>query len=65
VKKRLDEGGTVKFSFRVNDDAHRGTMELARGRSVSMVNAHAFHVDWETHWANEVEFGFEGANVSR
>ena len=33
--------------------------ELAAGRSVSKVNFMAFHNDWVTHWANELEFGFE------
>lgn len=57
VKKRLDAGHTVKFSYRVNDG---GTAyELAAGRSVSKVNAFAFHNDWATHWANELEFGAE------
>jgi hypothetical protein len=34
-------------------------MELAKGRSVSKRNSHAFHADWTEHWANEVEFGWE------
>jgi hypothetical protein len=60
VKKMLDEGRKIKFSFRVNDDGSPGScMELAKGRSVSKRNARAFHPDWKTHWANEVEFGFE------
>jgi hypothetical protein len=61
VKNRLDAGQTVKLSFRVNDDQARGCMELARERSVSKRNSAAFHVDWTEHWANEVEFAFEGA----
>ena len=57
VKARLDAGQTVKFSFRVNNG---GTaFELAAGRSVSKDNPLTFHNDWATHWANEVEFGFE------
>ncbi|WP_431216227.1 glycosyl hydrolase family 28 protein [Puia sp. P3] len=60
VKKAMDEGRTVKLSFRVNDNAAPAAcMELARDRSVSKVNARAFHPDWKTHWANEVEFAFE------
>lgn len=58
VKKRLDAGQTVKFSFRVNDNAGSGTMELSRGRSVAKRNG-SFHVDWAEHWANELEFGWE------
>jgi len=42
----------------VNHDERIGTMELARGRSVSRRSGHAFHVDWAEHWANEVEFRF-------
>ncbi|MCF7669097.1 MAG: hypothetical protein K9N48_04895 [Verrucomicrobia bacterium] len=58
VKKLIDAGETVKFSFRVNNN--RGpALELASGRSVSKVNSFAFHNDWTTHWANELEFGFE------
>ena len=57
VKRRLDAGQTVKFSFRVNNGP--GALELAAGRSVSKDNCLAFHNDWSTHWANEVEFGFE------
>jgi hypothetical protein len=60
VKKALDEGKTIKFSFRVNDDGSAGScMELARDRSVSKKNSRAFHADWKEHWSNEVEFGIE------
>jgi hypothetical protein len=58
VRKRLDAGRTTKFSFRVNDN-DGGSYELAANRSVSKVNFLAFHADWKTHWANELEFGFE------
>jgi hypothetical protein len=57
VKKRLEAGQTVKFSFRVNNGG--GAFELAAGRSVSKDNPLSFHNDWATHWANELEFGFE------
>lgn len=60
VKRVIDKGGKVKFSVRVNDDgAPAACMELARDRSVSKLNARAFHPDWKEHWANEVEFGVE------
>ncbi|WP_218150493.1 DOMON domain-containing protein [Chitinophaga arvensicola] len=60
VKRMIDKGGKVKFSARINDDgASAACMELARDRSVSKVNARAFHPDWKEHWANEVEFGIE------
>lgn len=58
VKERIDAGGTIKFSFRVNDGA-ANAYELAAGRSVSKDNNFAFHDDWTTHWANELEFGSE------
>lgn len=60
VKRMIDKGGKIKFSARINDDgAGAACMELARERSVSKVNARAFHPDWKEHWANEVEFGIE------
>jgi hypothetical protein len=60
VKKLIDKGGKIKFSARINDDgAGAACMELARDRSVSKVNARAFHPDWKEHWANELEFGVE------
>ncbi|WP_343667941.1 hypothetical protein [Chitinophaga sp.] len=60
VKRIIDQGGKIKFSARINDDGAGGAcMELARDRSVSKVNARAFHPDWKEHWANEVEFGVE------
>ena len=58
VKKALDAGGTIKFSFRVNA-ANGPSMELAEGRSVSKANSYTFHPSWIGHWSNEVEFGFE------
>lgn len=58
VKARLDAGQTIKFSFRVNDNAGGGCMELSRGRSVAKRNG-SFMADWVEHWANEVEFGME------
>jgi hypothetical protein len=58
VKHRLDRGQRVKFSFRVNDN-EGPAYELAAGRSVSRDNFMAFHNDWVTSWANEVEFAFE------
>lgn len=57
VKARRDAGQTVKFSFRVNNGG--SAFELAAGRSVSKDNPLTFHNDWSTHWANEIEFGFE------
>jgi hypothetical protein len=57
VKQRLDAGQSIKFSFRVN--AGRDAYELAVERSVSKENPLAFHNDYATHWANELEFGLE------
>jgi hypothetical protein len=60
VKAAVDKGQRIKLSFRVNDNgAAGGCMELAKERSVSKLNARAFHPDWKVHWANEVEFGVE------
>ncbi len=59
VKQRLDARRAVKFTFRVNHSSGGGLMELAHRRSVSRNNGQAFHVDWQEHWANEVEFAFE------
>jgi len=59
VKKKRDAGEPVKFSFHVNDSAGASCMELARDRSVSKRNSATFRNDWEAHWANEVEFGWE------
>ena len=58
VKKRLDAGEMIKFSFRVNDNGGP-SYELATDRSVSKINFLAFHNDFATHWANELEFKFE------
>lgn len=57
VKARMDAGQPVKFSFRVNNGGE--AFELAAGRSVSKQNSLTFHNDWTTHWANELEFGWE------
>jgi hypothetical protein len=57
VKQCLAKRQTVKFGFRVNNGGE--AFELAAGRSVSKDNCFAFHNDWSTHWANEIEFGFE------
>lgn len=64
VKKRLDADETIKFSYRVNDNSTSGTMELARNRSVSKLNP-SFFADWREHWANELEFSFEGKNAGK
>jgi len=62
VKKRLDAGQTIKFSFRVNDSTGTG-YELAHDRSASQENTLSFHNSWVgNHWANELEFGLEGSS---
>lgn len=58
VKKRLDAGQTVKFDFRINDNGGP-SYELAADRGVSKANSTTFHNNWQTHWSNELEFGFE------
>jgi len=59
VKARRDAGLPVKFTYRINDNAGVGCLELAKERSVSKQNNFAFLVRWTEHWANEVEFVFE------
>ncbi|MBM3495663.1 MAG: hypothetical protein FJX72_15270 [Armatimonadetes bacterium] len=56
VKRRVDAGQTIKFTFRVNDNGGPA-LELAAGRSVSRGGMPTFHNDWTEHWANEIEFG--------
>ena len=58
VKKKMEAGQTIKFSYRVNDNSSNDCMELSKGRSVSKING-SFMVDWKVHWANELEFSFE------
>jgi hypothetical protein len=56
VWQRIRSGKTIKFTCRINDN-RASARELATGRSVSKYNSMAFHDDWQTHWANELEFG--------
>ncbi|HET6387170.1 MAG TPA: hypothetical protein VFJ58_27595 [Armatimonadota bacterium] len=58
VKARMEARQPIKFSFRVNDNAGVGCMELSRGRSVAK-RGDSFHVPWVEHWENQVEFGWE------
>lgn len=58
VRDALVGGRPVKLSVRVNHNVGEA-IELAAGRSVSKINFWAFHNDWATHWANEVEFVME------
>ena len=58
VWERIRSGKAIKFSCRINDN-HGAAHELATGRAVSKYNSQSFHDDWETHWANELEFGVE------
>jgi len=58
VHERILAGQTVKFTCRVNDNKGP-SRELATGRSISKDNPPALHDSWQTHWANEIEFGVE------
>lgn len=58
VKKKLDAGQPIRFSFRANNNKG-GALELARERSVSQININAFHDFWSDSWAVETEFAFE------
>lgn len=57
VRRALDRGQTIKFSFRVNDNDGAG-MELSKGRSVARRGV-SFGVPWMEHWTNALEFGFQ------
>ena len=62
VKAARDAGRPIKFSCRVNDNgAPSACAELACGRSISKRNG-AFKPDWTEHWANEIVFGWLGAD---
>jgi len=58
VRERIRNDKPVKFSYRVNNNAGSGCMELSRGRSVAKRNG-SFMVSWKEHWANELKFGYE------
>jgi hypothetical protein len=58
VKKNLDAGKTVKFTFRVNDNKGP-SYELNGERSVSKIDTYALHDFWQNSWATETEFSFE------
>ena len=61
VKAARDAGRPIKFTCRVNDNgAPSACVELACGRSISKRNG-AFKPDWTEHWANEIVFGWLGA----
>jgi hypothetical protein len=58
VQREWFAGRPVKFSFRVNDNSS-DPLELAAGRLSAKRNMLAFHDDWTSHWANELEFYLE------
>ncbi len=58
VRARMLAGQPIKFTFRVNDNKGPA-LELAAGRSVAREGNPTFHNDWASHWANELEFGWE------
>ena len=60
VKKKVDAGQRVKFTFRVNDNK-APSYELNEDRSVSKADTYAMHNYWQTSWAVETEFAFEKA----
>ena len=60
AKAAREAGGTIKFSFRVNDDANDACLELSRRRSVAKRSGNgSFTADWKEHWDNELEFAFQ------
>jgi hypothetical protein len=58
VKKKLDSGGNIRFTFRVNDNKGPA-YEYAANRSASKVNSYCMHNFWEQHWSNEIEFALD------
>ena len=58
VKKRMEEGKSVKFSFRINDDG-ASPLDFGKDRAVTRKAGYTFHPDWKTNWTNEIEFRFE------
>ncbi len=58
VEKAMKAKHPVKFSFRINDNGGPA-YELSAGRSTAKTGNPTFHNDWATHWANELEFGWE------
>jgi len=59
VKARRDAGETVKFNFKVNDNARSPDLMLSMDRSAAEGISHSFHPNWIRQWPNELEFGFE------
>ena len=58
VQALMAAGKPVKFSFRINYD-RAASRELGQGRSAARLNGPAFHAVGGTHWANELEFGWQ------
>lgn len=59
VKKRLDAGQPVRFTFRVNYNNNVAALELNANRSVSRINTYALHDLWAQSWEPQTEFTFE------
>lgn len=51
----MQAGQPIRSSFRMNDNAGVGCLELSRGRRVATRGA-SFRVDWVEHWENQIEF---------
>ena len=58
VKKKLDAGEPIKFTFRVSEN-NGPKYELNEDRSVSKADTYALHNYWQTSWAVETEFAVE------
>ena len=59
VKKRLDAGQSVRFTFRVNNNGGVAALELNANRSVSRTNTYALHDLWSQSWEPQTEFALE------
>ena len=58
VQKAMIAGLPVKFTYRINDKAPIGVLELAKGRSASRQNNFTLRPDWSEHWENNISFGW-------
>lgn len=58
VKKLMEEGKPVKFSFRINDDG-AAPLDFGKDRAATRKAGSTFHPDWKPSWSNEIEFSFE------
>lgn len=59
VKRKLDAGEPVRFTFRVNHNGGVAALELNANRSISRINTYALHDLWAQSWEPQTEFALE------